>query len=163
MDKQIVMYDLISREKIRVLEGHRNGVKLLLSVHGFGGYLISCAFDVRPLVWQPGNVHGSCLIGKLKGHVSPVVSMINLPGLPFVVTMDQNLQINFWDIRSLFCLQSISASKSGIVDAWSAGLIAISKNMFWIFRSCFESYDSHKIVINKEQLRLNYLKALQPR
>lgn len=104
MDKSIVLYDLHTRQKLRVLEGHRNGVKMLLSIPNFGGFLISCAFDVRPFVWQPGNVYGSCLLGKLKGHSSPVVSMINLPQLPFVVTMDESLKISIWDVRNLFCL-----------------------------------------------------------
>jgi WD40 repeat protein len=104
LDKRIVMYDLHTKEKLRVLEGHRNGVKILLSVPNFGGYLISCAYDVMPIVWQPGNVHGNCLLGRLKGHLAPVVSMINLPELPFVITMDENIQINFWDVRNLFCL-----------------------------------------------------------
>lgn len=150
LDKQIIMYDLNTKEKIRVLDGHRNGVKLLLSVPDFGGFLISCAFDVMPFVWQPGNIHGDCLLGKLKGHSSPVVSMISLPELPFIVTLDENIQLCFWDIRNLFCLQTLSAPKSGIVDAWSAGLIPISKSMFWLYRNSFESYDSQKIILNKE-------------
>ena len=91
LDKQIVMYDLYTKEIIRVLNGHRNGVMQLLAVPNFGGYLVSCAFDVMPLVWQPGNIYGDCLLGKLKGHTSPVVSMINLPELPFIVTMDENI------------------------------------------------------------------------
>jgi WD40 repeat protein len=149
LDKTIVMYDLVTRHKIRVLDGHRNGVKILISVQNYGGYLISCAFDVMPLVWQPGNIHGNCLLGKLKGHTAPVVSMINLPELPFIVTLDDHMIVNIWDVRNLFKVQTLSAN-NGVIDTWSVGLVAVNKSMFWTYRNSFESFDSQKIIKNQE-------------
>lgn len=51
LDKKIIMYDLNTREIIKVLEGHRNGVRILASIPSYGGFLVSCAFDVMPFVW----------------------------------------------------------------------------------------------------------------
>ena len=43
--------------------------------------MVSCGYEVSVRVWQPGNVHGDCFLGKLRGHISTITSMDVLPGL----------------------------------------------------------------------------------
>jgi WD40 repeat protein len=65
--------------------------------------LVSVAYDMLAKVWQPSNLYGEALLGKLKGHNHPLVSVENLPDKPFVVTVDTKNTIMIWDVRSLTC------------------------------------------------------------
>lgn len=40
----------------------------------FGGYLVSCSYDLNLKIWAPANVYGDPLVGKLKGHNYPLVN-----------------------------------------------------------------------------------------
>jgi|LauGreDrversion4_2_1035121.scaffolds.fasta_scaffold62693_1 hypothetical protein len=90
MDRNIVMYDVVQGFVIRVIKmAHDNGIKKMTYNKDYGGYLVSVSFDMYVKVWQPSNVYGEALLGKLKGHNYPLVSVDNLPGKPYIVTVDQ--------------------------------------------------------------------------
>jgi len=54
----------------------------------FGGYLVTCSYDLNLKIWSPANVYGDPLVGRLKGHNYPLVSCSTLPSQPFVVSVD---------------------------------------------------------------------------
>jgi WD40 repeat protein len=83
------MYDLNKHTVIRVLRGHENSLRQLAFIEGYGGFLISSGYEITARVWQPGNVTGDALLGKLKGHNHPITGMCVLPHLPTVLTIDE--------------------------------------------------------------------------
>ena len=89
LDKKIIMYSLSYHKVLRVLKGHSCGVRQLLYMANHGGNLISCGFEINARVWQPSNTKGESYLGKLTGHNHPITSMVLLPGLPFVATIDE--------------------------------------------------------------------------
>jgi hypothetical protein len=74
---------------IRVIKlAHENSILKMTYVYDYGGYLVSVGHDCIAKVWSPANIYGEALLGKLKGHNWPLVSVDKLPGQPFVVTVD---------------------------------------------------------------------------
>lgn len=109
MDRSIVMFDVNAGYVIRVIKlAHDNAIKKMSYIKDYGGYLISVSYDMCAKVWQPANIYGEALLGKLKGHNHPLVSVGNLPGKPFVITVDQENTIMIWDVRSLNRVQTIT-------------------------------------------------------
>jgi WD40 repeat protein len=66
----------------------------------YGGYLVTCSYDLNLKVWQPSNVYGDPLVGKLKGHNQPLVSCASFPNQPFVASVDQGNVVIIWDVRT---------------------------------------------------------------
>lgn len=94
---------------IRVIKmAHTNAIKKMSYIKDYGGYLVSVSFDMYAKVWQPANIYGEALLGKLKGHNHPLVSVENLPDKPFVITVDQQNTIFIWDVRSLTPIQTVT-------------------------------------------------------
>lgn len=60
-------------------------------------------------------MNGEALLGKLKGHNRPITSMCVLPFLPTVITIDETLIINVWDVLGLTLLQSV-ITKEKVVE-----------------------------------------------
>lgn len=120
LDKKIIIYNLVEKEIIRVLEGdHIKGVKkylfkivkhshyrLAYNSH-FGGHLVSVGHEIYANVWGPESLISDILIGKLKGHTKPILDSKFISITPFNVTIDEKNNIRVWDIRTLVCLQLI--------------------------------------------------------
>jgi WD40 repeat protein len=80
MDRSIVMYDLQQGYVIRAIRlAHDNAIRKLTYVKDYGGYLISASYDMQAKVWQPANIYGEALFGRLKGHNHPIVSVGHFP------------------------------------------------------------------------------------
>ncbi len=74
---------------LRVIQNaHDNSIRKMTYIKDFGGILVSVAYDMIAKVWQPSNLYGEALLGKLQGHKNPCVSVECLPNKPFVVTVD---------------------------------------------------------------------------
>lgn len=69
-------------------------------IKDWGGYLVTVSFDMNAKVWQPSNIYGEALVGKLKGHNNSLVSVDNFSGQPYVVTVDLINTIIVWDVRN---------------------------------------------------------------
>lgn len=87
---------------------HENSIKKMTYIKEYGGYLVTVSFNMDAKVWQPANIYGEALLGKLKGHNNPIVSVEKLPGQPFVVTVDLVNTIIIWDVRTLKSIQTIT-------------------------------------------------------
>lgn len=87
---------------------HENAIRKLTYLRDYGGYLVSASYERHAKVWQPANIYGEALFGRLKGHNRPIVSVDSLPGQPFVVTVDQDNIVIIWDIRNLKMVQMIT-------------------------------------------------------
>jgi WD40 repeat protein len=76
MDRSIVIYDYDQGFIIRVIKlAHDNAIRKLAYVKDFGGLLVSASHDMCAKVWQPANIYGEALIGRLRGHNYPIVSV----------------------------------------------------------------------------------------
>ncbi len=108
LDKKIVIYNLVDKQVIRILDGdHIKGVKKLSYSSHFGGHLISVGHEIYANVWGPESLISDILIGKLKGHSKPLLDTKFIGKTPFNVTIDEKNNIRIWDIRTLVCLQLI--------------------------------------------------------
>jgi WD40 repeat protein len=109
LDKTIKMYNLEKRALIRSFTAHHtNGIKQLIYIPGYNR-LISRGYEVYVNVWNPENIYGEPFIASLRGHNKPVVSMDDIKGQPYVVTMDLDGEIIIWDVRTMFQLQTVPA------------------------------------------------------
>jgi WD40 repeat protein len=113
LDKKIILYDLITQSTVRVIAAHETSVKQLCYIEGYGGYLVSIAFEVTAKVWQISNIHGNCYLGQLRGLTSCIASIAALPDLPYVVCIDEKQIVTFYDVINMQMLQQIFLSKSG--------------------------------------------------
>ena len=76
MDRAIVMYDYQNKYVLRVIKNaHDNSIRKMTYISGFGGILVSVAYDMIPKVWSPSNLYGEALLGKLQGHKNPCVAV----------------------------------------------------------------------------------------
>lgn len=145
MDRSIVMYDVTQGYVIRAIPlAHDNSIKKMAYIKDYGGYLVSVSYDMHAKVWQPANIYGEALLGKLKGHNHPLVSVGNLPGQPFIMTVDLVNTILIWDVRTLKCIQTITMKQQNQCQ----GLVVLSRNFFWTYNlrySAFKSLDNNEM------------------
>ena len=100
LDKKIIIYNLLEKEVIRILEGdHSKGVKKMSYNPYFGGHLVSVGNEIFANVWGPESLISDILIGKLKGHTKPLLDTKFIGKTPFNVTIDEKNNIRIWDIR----------------------------------------------------------------
>jgi len=75
MDRSIVLFDIVNGFTIRVIKtAHDTAVQKMTYLKEFGGYLVTCSYDLNLKIWQPANIYGDPLVGRLKGHNQPLVS-----------------------------------------------------------------------------------------
>jgi WD40 repeat protein len=100
MDSRIVLYSLIERSLVRIIEGeHSKGARRVSYSPINGGYLISTGYEIFANVWCPEAVVGEILVGKLKGHSRPIIDNKFIGNSPFNVTIDEGKEIRVWDTR----------------------------------------------------------------
>ena len=140
LDRTIVLYDLQNGEVLRSFnQHHQTGVMRLKYLRNFGGILFSAGFECYVNAWGPQNLFGDAHLGKMRGHLKPVVSIDVLQERPFVFTMDSENEIWIWDARNLNPLQTIPKPSKN--EKLCHGLILISQTCFWAYGSRFIPYD----------------------
>ena len=73
-----------------------------------------------------------------------------MPKQPFVITIDEISDINIWDVRNLFCLQTISVAKAKqFKDNGLHGLIVFSSRAFWGYGTQFHLFDTAEETVNE--------------
>lgn len=76
----MVLFDIVNGLTIRVIKtAHDTAIQKMTYLKDFGGYLVTCSYDLNLKVWQPSNIYGDPLIGRLKGHNQPLVSCACFP------------------------------------------------------------------------------------
>ena len=76
MDRSIVLYDVHQGYVIRVIKlAHDNAIKKMTYIDDYGGTLVTVGHELFAKVWLPANIYGEPLLGKLKGHNHPLVSV----------------------------------------------------------------------------------------
>lgn len=110
LDRKIMLYSIKEGCRIRVIQAaHELGVRRMTYSSVNGGYLVSTGFDVNAKVWSPESVVGDILIGKLKGHTRPIIDSKFIGISPFIVSIDEIIEVRIWDIKSFSCMQVVKA------------------------------------------------------
>jgi WD40 repeat protein len=110
MDSRIVLYSLIERSLVRIIEGeHYKGARRVSYCPLNGGYLISTGYEIYANVWCPEAVVGEILVGKLKGHTRPIIDNKFIGNSPFNVTIDEGKEIRVWDTRIFVCMEVVKS------------------------------------------------------
>jgi WD40 repeat protein len=64
-----------------------------------GGNILSVGYENYINVWSPEVSLTRSHVGKLVGHNAPVVDAMFLQNSPFVISVDEKLNVRIWDIR----------------------------------------------------------------
>jgi hypothetical protein len=152
LDKTIKMYNLDRRTLIRSFtQHHKNGIKQLTYIPGFNR-LISRGYEVYVNIWNPENLYGEPFIASLRGHTKPVVSMDDIKGQPYVVTMDQEGEIIIWDVRTMFQMQTVPARAN--ISMAAHGVFCFTKSKLWLYGTRFYEFDKEYSVEKKDEQQL---------
>ena len=112
LDHSIKIWDMYSGKLLGVLNPpHESGVRSLDYTPFYSGYIVSVGYECYTKVWSPEVSIKQAYAGMLEGHNVAVVSAKFIQKSPVVITIDQNLSIRVWDIRTLACLQVISQDR----------------------------------------------------
>ncbi len=112
LDQTIKIWNLSSGELLGSLKPkHLSGVRTLDYTTEFSGYIISVGHENYIKVWSPEVSINQAYVGTLDGHNTAVMSAKFIQRSPYVVSIDEKLNIRIWDIRNLVCLQVIAQDR----------------------------------------------------
>ena len=100
--------------------------------------MISVGSEVFANVWGPESLISDVLIGRLNGHIKPLVDSKFIGKTPFNMTVDVGNSIRIWDIRTLTCMQLINGKNLNEVF----GLLPIDNQTVWTYGRRFVQYDT---------------------
>jgi WD40 repeat protein len=108
MDRTIVLYDVIHRERLRTInDHHEKGIKHLRYSFSNGGQMISIGSEIYANVWAPESLVSEVHTGRLKGHKKGIIDGTFLGKSPFFATIDETNLVNIFDITTLLNIQTI--------------------------------------------------------
>ena len=108
LDSRIKCLHSTSLKQVRVLLGHRKGVKHLAYSQQHN-LLISAGHEYNPLCWVtnvPTSKHFQLRDGN-KPHASSISGIMVVPLTPQCVSLDLSGMVKIWDIRTMQCVQSL--------------------------------------------------------
>jgi len=109
LDHKIKLWDLSTGHKLGSLKPHHiTGVRTLNYTPDFGSLLISTAHENAMKVWLPEVSIQKAYAGTLEGHNTLIVSARFIKNSPYLVSVDDRINLRVWDVRSLLCIQSVS-------------------------------------------------------
>jgi len=112
LDQSIRIWDLHSGTRLGTLKPkHLSGVRSLDYTPDFSGSIISVGHENYIKVWSPEVSIHQAYVGMLEGHNTAVMNAKFIQRAPYVVSIDEKLNIRIWDIRNLACLQVISQDR----------------------------------------------------
>lgn len=70
--------------------------------------LVSCGMECDVFVWNP---FVDRVIFRLRGHVNPMIGVVNVPHSPILISADRAGIFKVWDLRSIRTLETFASSK----------------------------------------------------
>ena len=101
---------------------------------------MSVGHETSIYVWSPETAVNRPFIGKLKGHMDPVVDAKFLPKSTLLVSIDEKLLIKIYDVYSFECKQTIIPSPSQKPPVNS--LLILSPHRFLFYGKRFHFFDT---------------------
>jgi len=151
LDRKICIWDLYTGCKVGSFKPkHLTGVKSLDYTTHSSSLLISVGYEEVIKVWSTELPIDHAYIGSLKGHKSSVISAKFLKSSPYVVSIDEKLNLRLWDVRKLDCIQSIVQVCKGFT---CNGLCTINNEQFILYGNGILSYDTILDKIAKEKAK----------
>lgn len=130
LDRTIVMFDLEHREIIRTIDNaHEKGIRKIRYQNCNGAQMMTLGNECYANLWAPESLVSDIHIGKLKGHKKPIIDGQYLGRAPYIVTIDSNNVINFYDIQTLEAVQQLVFQSQVVPE----GLIALNNTTFWTY------------------------------
>jgi WD40 repeat protein len=93
------------------LNEHKTGVRKLTYSACHGGNFVSIGHENYMNVWSIEASIQRAFQGKLEGHTSSVIAAEFTNLSPYLASLDEKMNLRFWDVRNLKCLQLIQNEK----------------------------------------------------
>ena len=142
LDRTIRLYNLIEERPISVLRKHTTGVRALDYISNMGGFFISVGHETCVHVWSPETAVSKCFVGKLSGHVEPVVDAKFIPDTTLIVSIEEKLAIRVFDVFLFECKQVIYPPIGHKPPCLGLVMVPGMKDMFAWFGRRFIFYDT---------------------
>ena len=112
IDHKIKLWDIINGCKIGSLKPKDTaGVRHIDYTDCFGNLIISTTYETFIKVWSPCIPPQQAYVGSLRGHDYTVVQAKFFKDTPYVVSIDEKLNIRIWDIRTFTCIQTVQQNR----------------------------------------------------
>lgn len=157
LDQSIKIWNLSSGELLGSLKPkHLSGVRTLDYTTEFSGFIISVGHENYIKVWSPEVSINQAYVGTLDGHNTAVMNAKFIQRSPYVVSIDEKLNIRIWDIRNLVCLQVITQERkkfecNGLCVIGSQRKFTIYGRLLILFDTLAEK-GSHKVIKPTEEV-----------
>ncbi len=152
LDHKIKLWDLSTGAKLGTLEPpHLTGVRCLDYIPDFSGSIVSVGHENTIKVWSPEVSIHRAYVGSLEGHNAAVMCAKFIKYSPYLVSIDEKLNIRVWDIRTLTSVQVITQAHKRF---FCNGLCVLgAEHKFVIYGRRMIMYDTVLGRVGKSEIR----------
>jgi len=152
LDHKIKLWDLSLGIKLGSLNPcHTTGVRSLDYTPDYSGYIVSVGHENIIKVWSPEVSIHRAYVGCLEGHNSAVMTAKFIKNSPFLISVDEKLNLRVWDIRGMACVQVISQTHKKY--ACNGMCVIGSEHKFVLYGRRLLMYDTVLDKVGKKELK----------